>query len=118
MIAIMRGEKNVPLPAIFVFAAIALLVSPFVGMKFMSLYDVMPGTPSGDIFWKLRIPRTLMAFLAGAGLSLSGMTFQAVFRNPLATPFTLGVSSGASLGAMTTTLGMCLASSDAKRSSL
>ncbi|VAX19942.1 Vitamin B12 ABC transporter, permease protein BtuC [hydrothermal vent metagenome] len=99
MIALVRGDKNVPLMAVFIFAIATLLVSPFVGMKFMSLYDVIPGTPSGEIFWKLRVPRTLMAFLAGAGLSLSGMTFQAVFRNPLATPFTLGVSSGASLGA-------------------
>jgi iron complex transport system permease protein len=52
-----------------------------------------------DILWKLRIPRVLMAFLAGSALATSGMAFQAMFRNPLATPFTLGVSSGASLGA-------------------
>jgi iron complex transport system permease protein len=50
-------------------------------------------------YWKVRFPRTLFAILAGAGLSLAGMVFQAVFRNPLATPFTLGVSSGASFGA-------------------
>ena len=52
-----------------------------------------------DILWKLRIPRVAMAFLAGTALATSGMAFQAMFRNPLATPFTLGVSSGASLGA-------------------
>jgi iron complex transport system permease protein len=51
------------------------------------------------ILWELRIPRVLMAFLAGAALSTGGMAFQAVFRNPLATPYTLGVSSGAALGA-------------------
>ncbi|HHI79312.1 MAG TPA: iron ABC transporter permease, partial [Planctomycetes bacterium] len=51
------------------------------------------------IFWKLRLPRSLAAALAGAGLSAAGMGFQALFRNPLATPFTLGVASGASLGA-------------------
>jgi iron complex transport system permease protein len=51
------------------------------------------------IYWKMRFPRTLFAILAGAGLSLAGMVFQAVFRNPLATPFTLGVSSGAAFGA-------------------
>ena len=51
------------------------------------------------VFWKIRVPRTLLAFLAGAGLSLAGMTFQAMFRNPLVTPFTLGVSSGAAFGA-------------------
>ena len=52
-----------------------------------------------DILWKLRIPRVVMAFLAGTALASSGMSFQAMFRNPLATPFTLGISSGASLGA-------------------
>ena len=52
-----------------------------------------------DVLWKLRIPRVLMALLAGTALSTSGMVFQAMFRNPLATPFTLGVSSGAALGA-------------------
>jgi len=51
------------------------------------------------ILWRMRVPRVAMAFLAGAGLALGGMAFQALFRNPLATPFTLGVASGASLGA-------------------
>jgi iron complex transport system permease protein len=45
------------------------------------------------------VPRVLAAFLAGAALAISGMAFQSMFRNPLATPFTLGVSSGASFGA-------------------
>lgn len=54
---------------------------------------------AGRIFLQLRLPRVLMAFLAGVALSVSGMVFQAIFRNPLATPFTLGVSSGAALGA-------------------
>jgi len=52
-----------------------------------------------DVLWKIRLPRVAMAFLAGSALATSGMAFQAMFRNPLATPFTLGVSSGASLGA-------------------
>jgi len=51
------------------------------------------------IFWTMRVPRVCTAFLAGAALATSGMVFQAIFRNVLATPFTLGVSSGASLGA-------------------
>jgi iron complex transport system permease protein len=55
-------------------------------------------TPLGRIFWQLRVPRVALGFLAGAALALAGMVFQAIFRNPLATPFTLGVSSGASLG--------------------
>lgn len=52
------------------------------------------------LFWSLRVPRTLTGFLAGACLACSGLAFQSLFRNPLATPFTLGVSSGASLGAV------------------
>ncbi|MCL2348472.1 MAG: iron ABC transporter permease [Planctomycetaceae bacterium] len=54
---------------------------------------------TSEIYWNVRFPRALFAMVAGAGLALAGMVFQAVFRNPLATPFTLGVSSGASCGA-------------------
>lgn len=54
---------------------------------------------ASTIYWQVRFPRTLFALFAGAGLALAGMVFQAIFRNPLATPFTLGVSSGASFGA-------------------
>ena len=51
-----------------------------------------------DILWKLRIPARGDGVSGRLGLATSGMAFQAMFRNPLATPFTLGVSSGASLG--------------------
>lgn len=51
------------------------------------------------IVWKLRLPRVLLAFLVGGALAASGTVVQSVLRNPLASPFTLGVSSGASLGA-------------------
>jgi iron complex transport system permease protein len=57
------------------------------------------GSPDAEVFWRLRLPRTIAAYLAGAGLSVSGLVFQAMFRNPLATPFMLGVSSGAAFGA-------------------
>ena len=49
--------------------------------------------------WNLRLPRILMAALVGAGLSTAGCAFQSLFANPLATPDTLGVASGASFGA-------------------
>ena len=84
------------------FASAVLLVAPWVGMEWISPLDLLGGDTGpveGKIFWRLRVPRVLVAFLAGAGLSLCGMTFQALFRNALATPFTLGVSSGAALGA-------------------
>ena len=51
------------------------------------------------IVWTLRLPRVLLAFLVGGSLSVSGCVVQSVLKNPLATPYTLGVSSGASLGA-------------------
>ncbi|MBM1107581.1 iron ABC transporter permease [Aurantibacter crassamenti] len=51
------------------------------------------------IIWDYRIPKALTAILVGAGLALSGLLMQTLFRNPLAGPFVLGISSGASLGA-------------------
>jgi len=51
------------------------------------------------IVMEVRLPRVTLGFLAGATLATAGMAFQALFRNALATPYTLGVSSGASLGA-------------------
>jgi len=51
------------------------------------------------IVWHQRLPRTLLAFIAGAALSVSGAVMQSVLRNPLASSYTLGVSSGASFGA-------------------
>ena len=51
------------------------------------------------IVWDYRIPKAITAILVGAGLALSGLLMQTLFRNPLAGPFVLGISSGASLGA-------------------
>ena len=53
------------------------------------------------ILREVRLPRVSLAFVAGAALATAGMAFQALFRNVLATPYTLGVSAGASLGAAT-----------------
>ena len=53
-----------------------------------------------QIFFVARLPRVLAAALVGSALALSGVVFQALLRNPLASPDTLGVSAGASLGAM------------------
>jgi iron complex transport system permease protein len=55
--------------------------------------------PVHDIVWLLRMPRIILAVCVGAGLSVCGLIMQAVVRNPLADPYILGVSSGASLGA-------------------
>ena len=89
-----------------VLAAATILVlgaAPFVGMTPISPLDLFTGGAAPgkeyEIFWKIRMPRVLAAWLTGAGLATAGMAFQALFRNPLATPFTLGVASGAALGA-------------------
>lgn len=52
------------------------------------------------IVWQLRLPRTLLAALCGAGLAVCGVVMQSLLRNPLADPFVLGISSGASTGAV------------------
>ena len=60
------------------------------------------------IIWNYRIPKALTAVLVGSGLSLSGLLMQTLFRNPLAGPFVLGISSGASLGAALLIMGSTL----------
>ena len=60
------------------------------------------------IIWNYRIPKALTAVLVGSGLSLSGLLMQTLFRNPLAGPFVLGISSGASLGAAILIMGSSL----------
>ena len=89
------------LTSLAVLAVVVLAFAPFVGMEDVPVGTLWNHSDPGkvDILWKIRIPRVSMAFLAGGALAVSGMAFQAMFRNPLATPFTLGVSSGASLGA-------------------
>lgn len=64
----------------------------------------LAGQPAPDlgldtIVWQLRVPRTLLAAVVGAGLALAGAAMQTLVRNPLADPFLLGVSSGAGVGA-------------------
>jgi len=52
-----------------------------------------------NLFWTIRLPRVAAACLVGAGLAMSGAVFQSMFKNPLASPYTLGVSNGAGFGA-------------------
>ena len=54
-----------------------------------------------DIIWRLRLPRVLLAAMVGAALSLGGLVFQALLKNPLAEPYILGISGGAAIGAIT-----------------
>ncbi|URQ87121.1 iron ABC transporter permease [Pseudoalteromonas sp. SCSIO 43088] len=85
------------------------LISCFLALSFGAantpLSDVFNGLFSQDsdefvqrIIWQLRMPRTVLAFLAGSGLALAGLILQTVTRNPLADPYLFGISSGASFG--------------------
>lgn len=65
---------------------------------FVGLPENIPET-FVSIIWKIRLPRTLLAFVVGGALAVSGTVMQSVLKNPLASSYTLGVSSGASLGA-------------------
>lgn len=67
----------------------------------------MANTPSAMILWQIRIPRTLFSALCGMGLSLSGLLLQTITRNDLADPYVLGVSSGASTGAVAAIIWGC-----------
>jgi len=94
---------------IVVFGAVAaatILLAPLIGSTSISLRRALDwSTPFRDntdaqIFFVARLPRTLAGACVGASLAASGVVFQGLLRNPLATPFTLGVSAGAALGAM------------------
>lgn len=71
----------------------------------LSFHDAMDALMGGSsyawVFWDVRIPRVLMAALVGAALACAGTAMQAIFRNSMADPFVIGVSSGAALGAAT-----------------
>jgi iron complex transport system permease protein len=96
-------RKVIILLVLFLLSIFALAVCPFVGMSDISIKALLLSggdTADSSIYWNIRLPRVLLAFMVGAILSLCGMVFQAMFRNPLTTPFTLGISSGAAFGAI------------------
>lgn len=85
---------------IWLFFITLFLISPFIGAVDLSIEQIFDlSTLSSRIFFDIRLPRLLFAFFAGVILSLSGLLFQTLFRNALMTPYTLGISSGAVLGA-------------------
>jgi iron complex transport system permease protein len=86
----------------FLFIAAALLL-PWFGSGSISMERVLAkAAPDYPIFVELRVSRTLLGLLAGGALSLTGSLFQSMLRDSLASPYTLGVSSGAALGAVVT----------------
>ncbi len=93
---------------LFLFLGISVWLGLSIGSSGQNLREVfalLTGSTSSDatlanIVWRIRLPRVLMAALAGATLSLGGLVFQAVLRNPLAEPYILGISGGAAIGAI------------------
>jgi iron complex transport system permease protein len=101
-----RGRLTTTLVGFGTLAVAACLVAPLVGTTPISVIRALdPSIPfdqnvDAQIFFVARLPRVLAGALVGSTLAAAGVVFQAMLRNPLATPFTLGVSAGASLGAM------------------
>ncbi len=102
----MKGRGIYSLLLYFVFAVAAVLLCPFAGAENLDgqiiLRDIRDGVIEHidtEIFVYQRLPRVGLAFLTGAVLASVGNAFQVILRNPLATPYTLGVTGGASVGA-------------------
>lgn len=76
------------------------LFSGTVGLSWsdLSLRSLPYDSVQSQIFWEIRVPRLVAAVFSGISLSVAGLSLQTLFRNPLAGPFVLGISSGASLG--------------------
>lgn len=89
-------------------SVILLMIAVWLGVSigsvpipFQTLWDASDEA-AWNILWKIRMPRVILAALVGASLALAGAAFQGLLKNPLADPYTLGVSSGASVGAVMT----------------
>lgn len=106
-----RRLSVIPLSLILLaFTAISVVVATAFGAEHIPLGDVwntIVGRIGGEevdsayavIIWDLRLPRSILAAIVGAGLALAGALMQALVRNPLAEPYLLGVSAGAAVGA-------------------
>lgn len=101
-------QKNISLLWVLLLAILVLLffIDIFIGSVYIppaEILSILTGGESTQGSWyhiitKFRLPRVITAILAGSSLALSGLFMQTYFRNPLAGPFVLGISSGSSLG--------------------
>ncbi|HIH69347.1 FecCD family ABC transporter permease [Methermicoccus shengliensis] len=87
-----------------IFVLIFLLLITFVALNLgsyqMSLEEILRGFLSGDaVLWNVRIPRIATSLLVGASLAIGGAVLQCVLKNPLASPYTLGITHGSAFGA-------------------
>lgn len=79
--------------------ALSVAIGLLAGSQRIRFSDLLSDPFARALFFRLRLPRVVMALLIGASLAVAGAALQALFRNPLAEPFTLGVSGGGALGA-------------------
>ncbi len=94
--------RRLALPFLLLFSLAVVTVAPFMGMQNIGISDLLGGADENiiRIMWDLRVPRVLLGWITGSTLALCGLIFQALFRNPLASPDMLGVSTGAAFGAV------------------
>ncbi|HML17107.1 MAG TPA: iron ABC transporter permease [Bryobacteraceae bacterium] len=103
----MKSDRGRIAPIFVALGAVILVgtIAPLIGSTHISLERAFEHvSPDYEIFFFARLPRVLLALLGGAALAMTGVLFQCMLRDPLAEPYTLGVSSGASVGAV---LGIC-----------
>ncbi|OQY89990.1 MAG: hypothetical protein B6D38_05330 [Anaerolineae bacterium UTCFX1] len=98
--------RRFPFLSSFLFLLLAMLFSLAIGSVFLPLDEIFAAIKGGgsdltkNILWNIRLPRTVLIALTGMALGGSGAAYQGLFRNPLADPFLIGISSGAGLGAV------------------
>ncbi len=80
---------------------VTFLVAPLIGNGMSDIFNFFSTEIGQRIFFELRLPRVVFAFLVGFSLAMVGVAFQSLLQNELATPYTLGVASGGALGAVT-----------------
>jgi iron complex transport system permease protein len=73
-----------------------------VAIPISTLWNGSADAGAANILWNIRMPRVVLAGMVGASLAIAGAAFQGLLKNPLADPYTLGISSGASVGAVIT----------------
>ena len=109
----MKNSKLIKIISIICFAIFSVFLGIIVGGKIENIRDILEiilhklfgfnidesiSQTKISIIWDIRLPRVLLSFLVGGMLSVSGAVIQSVLRNPLASSYTIGISSGASLG--------------------
>lgn len=92
----MRNKFILQVLILLLITSALLFINLFFGSITISFSDLKEGI-AADIFYNIRVPKTITAVLAGGSLAISGLLMQTLFRNPLAGPYVLGVSSGAGL---------------------